>query len=69
MIWSLSSTSSPEEAHIIDSKVIDSRGSSGDAAEGVMSFLEKRTAVYPNNISTDMPSIFPWIKSKFKDQE
>jgi len=34
-----------------------------------MSFLEKRTAVYPNKISTDMPPIFPWIKSKFKDRE
>ena len=69
MMWSLSSTSTPEEAHIIDSKVIDSRGSSGDAAEGVMSFLEKRNADYPNKISSDMPSIFPWIESKFKDQE
>jgi enoyl-CoA hydratase/carnithine racemase len=69
MMWSLSSTSTPEEAHIIDSKVIDSRGSSGDAAEGVMSFLEKRNADYPNKISSDMPSIFPWIESKFKDKE
>jgi len=34
-----------------------------------MSFLEKRNADYPNKISSDMPSIFPWIESKFKDQE
>ena len=69
MMWSLSSESSPEEAHEIDSKVIESRGSSGDAVEGVMSFLEKRDAKYPNKISSDMPSIFPWNKSKFKDPE
>ncbi len=69
MMWSLSSTSTPEEAHIIDSKVIDSRGASGDAAEGVMSFLEKRDANYPDKISSDMPSIFPWIQTKFKDPE
>ena len=55
--------------HEIDSKVIESRGSSGDAVEGVMSFLEKRDAKYPDKISSDMPSIFPWNKSKFKDPE
>jgi enoyl-CoA hydratase/carnithine racemase len=42
MMWSLSSESSPEEAHEIDSKVIESRGSSGDAVEGVMSFFRKK---------------------------
>ena len=65
MIWDMSSASSPEDAHIIDSKAIDSRGASKDAAEGVMSFLEKREAEYKNKISTDMPSFFPWRKSKF----
>ena len=40
MMWSLSSYPSPEEAHIIDSKVIQSRGASTDAIEGVLSFLE-----------------------------
>ena len=65
MIWDMPSASSPEDAHIIDSKAIDSRGASKDAAEGVMSFLEKREAEYKNKISTDMPSFFPWRKSKF----
>lgn len=65
MIWDMSSATSPEDAHIIDSKAIDSRGASKDAAEGVMSFLEKREAEYKNKISTDMPSFFPWRKSKF----
>ena len=44
MIWDMSSASSPEEAHILDSKSINSRGASEDAVEGVMSFLEKRKA-------------------------
>jgi hypothetical protein len=30
-----------------------------------MSFLEKRDPNFPNKISTDMPSIYPWQKSKF----
>ena len=67
MIWDMSSAPSPEDAHVIDSKAIDSRGASDDAVEGVMSFLEKREAKYTNKISRDMPSFFPWRKSKFKD--
>jgi len=65
MIWDMSSAPSPEDAHIIDSKAINSRGASEDAAEGVMSFLEKREAEYVNKISSDMPSFFPWRRSKF----
>jgi enoyl-CoA hydratase/carnithine racemase len=69
MMWSLSSYSSPEEAHIIDSKVIQSRGSSDDAVEGVMSFLEKRKATFRNKVSSDMPSAYPWVKSKFEKED
>ena len=69
MMWSLSSYPSPEEAHIIDSKVIQSRGSSNDAVEGVMSFLEKRKATFRNKVSSDMPSAYPWVKSKFEQED
>ena len=69
MMWSLSSYPSPEEAHIIDSKVIQSRGASTDAIEGVMSFLEKRNAVFPNKVSKDMPDVYPWVKSKFEEED
>ena len=64
-MWTLSSSVSPDKAHEIDSQVIASRGISQDAIEGVMSFLEKRDPDFPNKISTDMPSIYPWKKSKF----
>ncbi|MDC1241415.1 enoyl-CoA hydratase-related protein [Gammaproteobacteria bacterium] len=66
MMWSLSSSLSPDEAHEIDSQVIASRGISKDALEGVMSFLEKRDPNFSNKISSDMPSIYPWKKSKFE---
>ena len=68
MMWTLSSSSSPYNAHEIDSQVIESRGSSDDAVEGVMSFLEKRKAHFPNKISADMPSVFPWTKNKFDEE-
>lgn len=66
MIWDMSSAASPEDAHVLDSKAINSRGASKDAVEGVMSFLEKRKAKYVNTISSDMPTFFPWRKSIFK---
>ena len=67
MLWSLSADDNPENAHIIESKLIDSRGASDDAKEGVMSFLEKRRADFKNTLSSDLPDDFPWRKSQFKD--
>jgi len=31
-----------------------------DVKEGVVSFLEKRPAVFKNKVSADMPDYFPW---------
>tara|TARA_B100001758_G_scaffold182185_1_gene158897 strand:- start:3457 stop:4326 length:870 start_codon:yes stop_codon:yes gene_type:complete len=67
MLWSLSAEDNPENAHIIESKLINSRGASDDAKEGVMSFLEKRSANFKNKISSDLPNDFPWRESQFKE--
>mgnify|MGYP001453370263 FL=1 len=69
MLWSLSAEDNPENAHIIESKLINSRGASDDAKEGVMSFLEKRSANFKNKISTDLPNDFPWRESQFKEKQ
>ena len=60
MLWRLSAASDPMQAHRIDSRAIFTRGSSADAAEGVVSFLEKRPAQFPGRVSADMPEFFPW---------
>lgn len=60
MLWRMLGADHPMEAHRIDSRTIWSRGRSGDAREGVTSFLEKRPARFPNRVSTDMPDFFPW---------
>ena len=60
MLWHMAGAEHPMMAHRIDSRAIQSRGQSADAREGVSSFLEKRTPVYPNKVSTDMPDFFPW---------
>lgn len=61
MMWRMMGAVSPMDAHRLDSRVIWSRGASGDAKEGVMSFLEKRTADYPDKVSAGMPHFSPWL--------
>ena len=62
MLWRSLEGSNPYDAHIVESKAIDSRGASEDAKEGVSSFLEKRAAEFKNKVSSDMPEFFPWWK-------
>jgi enoyl-CoA hydratase/carnithine racemase len=60
MLWRLAAAAHPMDAHRIDSRAIQSRGQSADVREGVGAFLEKRPAVFPDRVSTDMPAFFPW---------
>ena len=60
MMWRMLGADHPMEAHAIDSRGVYYRGKSDDAQEGVSSFLEKRGAVFPNQVSKDMPPYFPW---------
>ncbi len=60
MLWRLSAEDHPMAAHAIDSRAIYRRSRSGDAKEGIASFLEKRDPVYPDKVSTDLPDFFPW---------
>ena len=64
MMWRMAGADHPMEAHKIDSRAIYSRGRSGDAREGVTSFLEKRPANYPDRVSDAMPDFFPWWEER-----
>lgn len=60
MLWRMAGAEHPMHAHRLDSRAIQARGRSGDAREGVTAFLEKRSAVWPDRVSSDMPDCFDW---------
>jgi enoyl-CoA hydratase/carnithine racemase len=64
MLWRMLGADHPMEAHKIDSRAIFARGRQSDAKEGVVSFLEKRPAIYPDKVSKDMPSFYPWFSER-----
>lgn len=67
MMWRMLGADHPMQAHRVDSLAIELRSASADAAEGVRSFTEKRPAVFPDRVSTDLPDIFPdWSAPKWQ---
>ena len=59
MMYRLSATAHPIEAHKVDSLAIY-YASQKDGKEGVQSFLEKRAPNFTQKASTDMPPFYPW---------
>jgi enoyl-CoA hydratase/carnithine racemase len=67
LIWRNAGAAHPMDAHMADSRGIEIRGKMGDAKEGVVSFLEKRPANYPDKVSSDMPDIWDhWTRPTFR---
>ncbi len=64
MLWRLSAADDPMMAHRIDSRAMQARGASADAREGVDSFLQKRPARFPDQVSTGMPDFYPWWQDR-----
>ncbi|MGH6613982.1 crotonase/enoyl-CoA hydratase family protein [Sphingomonas sp.] len=61
MLWTGLGMGHPMEAHRIESRAVWARGASGDAAEGVASFLEKREPVFPDRVSTAWNDFADWF--------
>jgi len=64
MLWKMLGADHPMEAHKIDSRGVYSLGKTGEAGEGVMSFLEKREPNFPGKVSKDLPDFYPWWEEK-----
>jgi enoyl-CoA hydratase/carnithine racemase len=63
MMWKLLGADHPMEAHKLDSRGVQALGRGPDAAEGVLSFLQKRPPQFEGKVSRDMPEYFPWWTS------
>jgi enoyl-CoA hydratase/carnithine racemase len=58
LIWRMAGAPHPMVAHQVDSRALQARGASPDVQEGVTAFLEKRTAHFPQRVSTDLPDVW-----------
>ncbi len=61
MMWAMMGAAHPMDAHRIDSRGVWVRGGGADAKEGVMSFLEKRDAVFTDRVSEEWPVAAAWF--------
>ncbi|CAG9955028.1 unnamed protein product [Clonostachys rosea f. rosea IK726] len=52
--------STPEEAHLLESKVFYDLARNRDSQEGVQSFLQKRAPDFQGTIEEDSPTVYPW---------
>ncbi|MCI5096266.1 MAG: enoyl-CoA hydratase-related protein [Rhodobacteraceae bacterium] len=59
MLWRYATAEHPMPVHAADSAILQGRGASADAHEGVMSFLEKRAPKFPDKVSDGLPACFP----------
>jgi enoyl-CoA hydratase/carnithine racemase len=63
LLYRMASAESPFPVHELDSRLIGGLGTSPDAIEGVMSFLQKRPPEFSMRVDTDQPSYLPWLNS------
>lgn len=53
---------SPEEAHLLESRVFYDLATGRDSKEGIQSFLEKRAPDFKATMEEDAPGVYPWWK-------
>jgi enoyl-CoA hydratase/carnithine racemase len=59
LLWSMLSAPSPWDAHAVESQAVYDLPGRGDVAEGVRSFLEKRSPDFPLRVPRDYPDYAP----------
>ncbi|TCB95475.1 enoyl-CoA hydratase [Micromonospora zingiberis] len=57
LVWRMLTAEHPATAHKAETYLLNLRGMSGDAAEGIAAFLDKREPRFPDRVSRDLPSL------------
>lgn len=67
LMWRGLTLDHPMAVHRSDTRAIRARGASADAREGIDAFLQKRTPVYSDRVSADLPDIWPeWRQPEYR---
>lgn len=61
LLYRMATADSPYPVHELDSRLIGGLGTSPDAVEGVMSFLQKRPPNFGMRVDKDLPPYLPWL--------
>jgi enoyl-CoA hydratase/carnithine racemase len=64
MLWRMTGTDHPMEAHKIETRGMYYSAKSAEAREGIVSFLEKRAPEFPGKVTKDMPPFYPWWQER-----
>jgi len=67
LLYRMSGQQTPFPVHQLDSRLISELGNNPDAAEGVMSFLQKRPPEFTMRVDTDIPDWLPWREESEPD--
>ncbi|HEX2039341.1 MAG TPA: crotonase/enoyl-CoA hydratase family protein [Acidimicrobiales bacterium] len=57
LLWRGLGFADPNDAHVVESRLLYERGRSADVREGVEAFLAKRPPRFPMRVSTDLPDL------------
>lgn len=57
-MWRMLGAQHPMTAHEIETHALNVRGVSGDAVEGIAAFIDKRSPVFADTVSADLPDLF-----------
>jgi enoyl-CoA hydratase/carnithine racemase len=60
LLFRMAPLDSPFPLRDLDSRLIADASGAPDSTEGIMSFLEKRPAVFPGRVNRDLPDYLPW---------
>lgn len=64
MLWTMLTVDHPMRAHEIETDALNRRGLSNDAREGLVSFVERRDALFTDTVAADLPDVLSHLPAR-----